>query len=154
MNPLWDYFWPMLAAGLVIGVITGLLANRQLRVGRQNHLAGEQTLVREWRRMRKVVIVGGAAFSLISAALWHGPLGAADRAAAKIETSARKSLAHLEMTQVGARLERSPLRRRLILSGPADDFQRAQLVQILDDIPGVADVRWANPPRLRSQGAK
>jgi hypothetical protein len=31
---------------------------------------------------------------------------------------------------------------RLILSGPADDFQRGELVQILDDIPGVVDVQW------------
>jgi len=47
---------------------------------------------------------------------------------------------------VSARLERNPLRRRLVLSGPADDFQRAELVQILADIPGVAGVRWASPP--------
>ena len=39
------------------------------------------------------------------------------------------------------------MRRRLVLSGPADDFQRAQLVQILDDIRGVAGVRWATPPK-------
>jgi hypothetical protein len=30
----------------------------------------------------------------------------------------------------------------MILSGPADDFQRAELVRILDDIPGVLEVRW------------
>ena len=34
------------------------------------------------------------------------------------------------------------LARRLILSGPADEFQRQELVRILDDIPGVLEVRW------------
>lgn len=97
---------------------------------------------------RNAIIALGIAASLVETAIWHGPLGAADRSAAKIETAARRVLDRLEMTQVGARLERAPLRRRLLLSGPADDFQRAQLVQILDDIPGVASVRWANPPRL------
>ena len=47
------------------------------------------------------------------------------------------------MTEVQARLERGPLTRRLILSGPADDFQRSELVRIMDGIPGVADARWA-----------
>jgi hypothetical protein len=57
------------------------------------------------------------------------------------------------MTRVSAQLERGPLRRRLVLSGPADDFQRAELVQILDDIRGVKGVRWATPPNP-SDGAK
>lgn len=103
---------------------------------------------------RNAIIALGVAASLVETAIWHGPLGAAERLAAKIETAARRTLNHLEMTQAGVRLERGPLRRRLLLSGPADDFQRAQLVQILDDIPGVADVRWATPPRLPSEGAK
>ena len=103
---------------------------------------------------RNAIIALGLAASLVETAIWHGPLGAADRVAAKIEMAARRVLDRLEMTKVGVRLERGPLRRRLVLSGPADDFQRAQLVQILDDIPGVADVRWANPPRLPSEGTK
>ena len=103
---------------------------------------------------RNAIIALGVAATLIETAIWHGPLGAADRLAAKAEKAARTTLNHLEMAQVAVRLERGPLRRRLLLSGPADDFQRAQLVQILDDIPGVAGVRWANPPRLPSEGAK
>jgi hypothetical protein len=39
-------------------------------------------------------------------------------------------------------MQRDPLSRRLILSGPADDFQREELVRRLDHIPGVLDVRW------------
>jgi hypothetical protein len=147
VNPVWDYFWPIFAAGIVIGAFTGHLAYRQLRMGRRNQLAGESELIREWRRTRNVTFAGGAAAALVAAALWSGPLGGGDRLASKIETSARATLNHLEMTGVSARLERNPLRRRLILSGPADDFQRAELVQILDDIPGVAGVRWATPPK-------
>ncbi len=152
MNPLWDYFWPIFAAGLVIGVVTGLLAYRPLRVGPRNRLAGEPALVREWRRMRKVVVAGGAGAALVAAALWHG-LGAGDQLASRIETVARAELKHQEMTGVSAQLERRPLRRRLVLSGPADDFQQAELVRIMDTIPGVAGVRWATPPKL-SDGVK
>ena len=97
--------------------------------------------------IRNTIIVLGVAAVLAETALWHGPLGAGDRLASKIETHARATLSHLEMTNVSARLERRPLRRRLVLTGPADDFQRAQLVQILDDIPGVAGVRWASSPK-------
>ena len=39
------------------------------------------------------------------------------------------------MNPVHAVVERAPLRRTLVLSGPADDFQRSELVRILDDVP-------------------
>jgi len=151
---LWDFFWPIFAAGLVIGAVTGHLAYRQLRIGRRNRLAGESLLIREWRRMRKLAYGGGAATALIAAVVWHGPLGASDRLAGKIERAARAELERQEMTGVSARLERNPLlRRRLVLSGPADDFQQAELVRIIDAMPGVAGVRWASPPRP-SDGVK
>jgi len=84
--------------------------------------------------------------SVISAILWAGPLGAGDRMASKIERTAKMTLEHFEMPLVTARLERSPLRRRLLLSGPADDFQQKELVRMMDEIPGVSSVRWTNPP--------
>ena len=153
MNPLWDYFWPVFAAGTVIGAFAGYFAYRQLRIGRRGRLAGEGALIQEWRRTRKIYFGGGAVAAIAAAALWSGPLGASDRLASRVETAARATLDHLEMTQVSARLERNPLRRRLVLSGSADDFQRGQLVQILDDIHGVAGVRWTNPP-MPSGGEK
>lgn len=153
MNPLWDYFWPIFAAGVVIGAFAGHFAHRQLRVGRRDRLTGEAVLVNEWRRSRKIYFGGGVALAIAAAALWTGPLGGAERLTSRIETPARATLNHLEMTQVSARLERHPLRRRLVLSGPADEFQRGQLVQILDDVRGVAGVRWATPSRP-SDGAK
>ena len=48
------------------------------------------------------------------------------------------------MTQVQGQIERGPIKRTLVLSGPADDFQRGELIRIMDDVPGVANVRWAN----------
>ena len=141
MNPLWDYFWPIFAAGTAIGASAGHFAFRQRR------MAGASAQSQQWRRTRNRYFGGGAAAALVATMLWSGPLGGGARLTGRIETSARATLDHLEMTQVSARLERGPLRRRLVLSGPADDFQRGQLVQILDDVHGVAGVRWANPPQ-------
>ena len=47
------------------------------------------------------------------------------------------------MEPVRAVVERRPLSRTLVLSGPADNFQRGELVRILNEVPGVARVRWA-----------
>src|SRR5512139_621007 len=75
-------------------------------------------------------------------ALWHGPLGAADELAKQVESDARRTLDHYELPMIQAKLQRGPLSRRLILSGPADGFQRSELVRILDETPGVLEVRW------------
>jgi hypothetical protein len=95
---------------------------------------------------RNLVLVLGVVAVIAETALWHGPLGAGDRMAGKIERTAKMTLEHFEMPLVTARLERSPLQRRLLLSGPADDFQQQELVRMMDEIPGVSDVRWTNPP--------
>ncbi|RIX32334.1 hypothetical protein [Sphingomonas edaphi] len=91
---------------------------------------------------RSSIVILGVAATLGSTALWHGPLGAGERLAARAETTARRTLDYYDMPMIQARMERGPLSRRLILSGPADDFQRSELVRILDDVPGVLDVRW------------
>ena len=104
MNALWTYFWPAFAAGLVIGAVAGLFGFR-----------------RRGRRAKALAI--GIAASIAAAALWHGPLGAADRFTARVERGARQALDYYEMTKVSAHLHRAPLTRTLILAGPADDFQ-------------------------------
>jgi hypothetical protein len=91
---------------------------------------------------RSSIVILGVAATLGSTALWHGPLGAGERLAARAETTARRTLDYYDLPMIQARMERGPLSRRLILSGPADDFQRSELVRILDDVPGVLDVRW------------
>jgi hypothetical protein len=91
---------------------------------------------------RRQILLLGIAALLGFGALWHGPLGAGERLTHQIETTARRTLDYYELPMVQAHLQRSPLTRRLILSGPADDFQRAELMRILDEIPGVLEVRW------------
>ena len=91
---------------------------------------------------RRTIVLIGLAAVLGLTALWHGPLGAGDRLAAQVETSARRTLDHYELPMIQAKLQRAPLSRRLVLSGPADDFQRSELVRILDQTPGVLEVRW------------
>ena len=103
---------------------------------------------------RNLVLALGAAAVLAETSLWHGPLGAGDRLAGKIESTARNALQWLEMPLVTARLERSPLRRRLLLAGPADDFQQGELVRIMGEIPGVSEVRWTTPPSLSTEPVK
>jgi hypothetical protein len=102
---------------------------------------------------RKAIIALGIAATFVETALWHGPLGAGDELAGKIEKAVRAEIRHQEMFGVTARLERGPLRRRIVLTGPADDFQQAELARILDQIPGVAGVRWTSPP-APSDGVK
>ena len=91
---------------------------------------------------RRTIFLAGLAFVVGTTALWHGPLGAGDRLAARAEVIARRTLDYYEFPMVQVHMQRGPLARRLILSGPADEFQRAELVRILDDIPGVLEVRW------------
>ena len=54
----------------------------------------------------------------------------------------RAELLRQEMGALDARLQRRPLRRVLVMRGPADDFQRRELTRILGEFPGVAAIRW------------
>lgn len=103
---------------------------------------------------RRTIFLLGFAAVLGFTALWHGPLGAGDRLARQAEASARRTLNHYEMPMIQARMQRGPLSRRLVLNGPADDFQRSELVRILDTTPGVLEVRWdpASLPQERRVG--
>lgn len=124
MNALWSYFWPLFALSVVVGTIAGLIA---------------------WRSpgRRWVLLSAGAVAMLGVASLWHGPMGGADRLSGSVERLARDTLVYYEMPQVQARLQRAPLVRRLVLSGPADDFQRREIVRIMREIPGVASAAWS-----------
>ena len=124
MNAAWSYFWPIFTAGLLVGAICGLLAFRR-------------------RSKRNTALAIGMLLSLAIAALWHGPLGAADRFAGQVERNARATLNNNEIPQVTARLHHDPLTRRLALSGQADDFQRSELVRIMSGLPGVSRASWS-----------
>ena len=121
MTPLLDYLWPLFALGLLLGGLGGSL----------------------WvRRQRPLIAAVAAVVALGAAVLWHGPLGAADRFTAQVENTARFVLVDWEMGQVRSRLFREPLTRRLSLSGPADDFQRTELVRMMSTVPGVSRATW------------
>ncbi len=91
---------------------------------------------------RGVIFFGGIAATFAFAALWHGPLGAGDRLAARAEKIARATLVHYELPAVSARVARNPMSRTIILSGPADRFQRSELVRIMNQVPGIEAARW------------
>ena len=125
MNAFWSYFWPCLAAGLIVGGPAGTIAFRR-------------------RSDRNTAIAAGAAVAFVLAALWHGPLGGARRFEAAVQQDIKKTLVHYEMTRVTAHLHHGPLSRRVVLSGPADDFQRQGLVEFMDVLPGVSGATWDN----------
>jgi hypothetical protein len=102
---------------------------------------------------RPAMLAIGIGAALGATALYHGPIGKAEGFAAKIEREARAELERQEMVQIQARLEREPLRRTLILSGPADDFQREELPKIMAGIAGVERVRW-DPTSLPVESAR
>jgi len=129
MNILWSYFWPCFAIGLVLGGPVGTIGFRR-------------------RARRNAVLAIGVGVSLALAALWHGPMGAADRFTIQVEHDARAVLDHYEMTRIAARLHRGPLSRRLILKGPADDFQTTELTRLMSELPGVSDAQWTNESGL------
>lgn len=123
---LWDLYWPVLAAGLIIGVVTGTIAYRP--VGR--------------RMYSLAVHAAGVAATAAATAIWHWPVGTSATFRTTVETTVRDTLDYYEMSQVNAALEQDPLGRTLLLSGVADDFQRSELIRIMGDVPGVAEVQW------------
>ena len=123
MNALWSYFWPCFAAGLLVGGLTGTIAFR--------------------RTAKRYLALGiGLVASIALAALWDGPLGGADRFATRVERGIQQTLVYYEMTQVTGHLHRDPLTRRVLLSGPADDFQRSELARLMNEVPGVRETLW------------
>ena len=122
MNVWLNYFWPVFAAGLVIGLLGGLPALR--------------------RRSKRVAIVA-ALVACAAALIWHGPLGGAHRLTSVVEANSRATLDAFEMPMIAEHLHHAPLSRALELSGPADDFQRSELVKIMSAVPGVSFAYWA-----------
>src|SRR5689334_7034350 len=124
MNALWSYFWPALGLGMVAGIIAGSIAYRK-------------------RHGRVVPHAAGIVAAVALAALWHGPAGGADRFAASVEQGIQKTLVYYEMTQVTGHLHHGPLTRQVLLSGSADDFQRSELVRLINHVPGVESTTWS-----------
>jgi len=125
VNAFWSYFWPAFGAGLAVGIIAGAIAYRR-------------------RRLRLIAMAIGLAASILAAALWHGPLGGADQFTTKVRRGIKATLVYYEMTQVAADLHHDPLTRRVLLAGSADDFQRSELVRLMEELPGVSSASWSS----------
>lgn len=128
MTTLWHFYWPVFMVGMLIGLFAGIASFR-----------------RPGNEQRRLLLGAGSVAALVLAALWHGPGGAGDGLSRTLERSARIALRKYEMDRVSVRIEQEPLRRNLVLSGPADDFQQRELVRILGALPGVSSVRWDRP---------
>ena len=87
----------------------------------------------------------GLAATAASAFLWHGPGGAGERFVNRSDRDVRRMLDYFEMEGVQGRMQRDPIARRIIYSGPADDFQRTELVRIGEGLPGIGEARWSKP---------
>jgi len=144
MNPLWSYLLPAFGAGLIFGVIAGAIGFRVPRRALKDQANEELIVTPEMRRKRILALLFGAILSLAAAALWHGPLGGADRFSARIERQLHEIMGYYEMSQVSAHLHRAPLTREVLLSGPADDFQRSEMVRLIDQLPGVRSTSWSS----------
>ena len=125
MNAFWSYFWPALGIGLAVGIVAGAVAFRR-------------------SSKRNAALAIGLLASIGLAALWHGPLGAADRFSARVEKGVRNTLVYYEMPGVTGHLHHNPLTRRVLLSGQADDFQRSELVRYMNEVPGVEGTNWSS----------
>lgn len=91
---------------------------------------------------RSHLLLLGVVGTLAVAEIYHGPVGASDRLEQRVEKAVRAELDRNEMTMIKAELKERPLSRTVVLSGPADDFQRSELVRVLNQVPGVAAVEW------------
>jgi len=100
----------------------------------------------------------GLAAVIMMGWLSHGPLGNGDALINTLETQARAAVAASGVQGVEVRLERDPLSRTAILSGPANDYQREGMGQFpglndrIGEIEGISSLRWANPPPAPSGG--
>ena len=148
MNTLWNYFWPLLAAGLVIGIFAGAIGFRRILPQTKDKLAPPPPVPPEYYRKRRTSLIAGLAVAIVAAPVWSGPLGGADRFIRTVEREAREALDYYEMPRVTAHLHRGPLTRRLILAKPADlaltDFQVGELARLFSQVPGVSRAQWTS----------
>ena len=125
MNAFWSYFWPPLGGGIAVGILAGAIGFRR-------------------RSRRNLALAAGAVTAILIAALWHGPMGAADRLAGDVERKLSATFVYYQIPEVSGHVHHRPLTRRVLLSGPADDFQRRELVRLVDEIPGVSSASWTS----------
>lgn len=94
----------------------------------------------------------GLAAALIVGWIAHGPLGRGEAFVNQLETGAQAAVADAAIPGVTVGMQRSPLARKAVLSGPADQFQREGqgslpgLNQRVLNVPGISRIEWSNTP--------
>jgi len=150
MNTLLNFFGPILAAGLVIGILAGAIGFRRVLPPTKDKLAPPPPVPPEYYRKRRISLIVGLAVAIVVAPVWSGPLGGAGRFITIVERQSREALDYYEMPKVSARLHRAPLTRRLILAKPdalsLTDFQTGELVRLFSQVPGVSSAQWSSSP--------
>jgi hypothetical protein len=100
----------------------------------------------------------GLAAVLLMGWVYHGPLGNGEALIGRLEAEASAAVAEGGVPGVEVRLQRDPLSRAAILSGPANDFQREGMGQFpgLNDrvrsVEGISRLEWANAPAASKGG--
>jgi hypothetical protein len=101
---------------------------------------------------RPVKFLIGLVAALLMGWLWHGPAGQGEAMIGALEQQARASVAQAQLPGVTVALQRDPLSRAAILSGPANDLQREGLgsqwgvKDYVRNTEGISGVRWDDEP--------
>ena len=101
-------------------------------------------------RIAKFLI--GLAAALVVALVAYWPLGMGQAFADRLEAGARIMIARAEVPGITVKMQRSPLARKALLTGPANQFQREGMGSLpginqrVLAVPGMGRVEWTNPP--------
>jgi hypothetical protein len=144
MSVVWHIYWPLLVAALLGGIVVGRMAFRLPRMSDDAPADVSAALRNRYKRKRNKTLWLGLGGLLAAVALWHGPLGGGERFARLIEGAVAAELEWLEMPEISGKLERGPLSRRLVLAGPANDFQQEGFFRALKPTKGISGIRWAD----------
>jgi hypothetical protein len=97
---------------------------------------------------RSVKVAIGLIAVLLMGWIYHGPAGRGAAFVDGLEAQARAAVAQTELPGIEVRMNRDPLSRVALLSGPANDLQREGLGSqwgindYVRAVPGIGSVRW------------
>lgn len=101
-------------------------------------------------RISKFLI--GLAAALVAGLVAYWPLGMGQAFVDRLEAGARTMVARADVSGVTVQMQRAPLARKALLTGPANQFQREGMGSLpginqrVLAVPGMSRVEWTNPP--------